>query len=627
MRSRVVSGGGAISRFDRERTLIGSCLVLTALTACRVEQAEPPAEFSFGECRERSEVAYDDVSLASLHVPMRDGVRIAIELVLPEPLPEDVKIPAILTMTRYWRAFEGDGPSSTARFFAQRGYAVITGDSRGTGASFGIWRYHRSPDEVRDFGELADWIAAQPWSNGSIGGFGTSYTANTADWMAQLSHPAIRAIIPRFPDFDPYADLYFPGGVFHIAFGQGWGDSVKEMDLNVPRGNPPRGVKPVDGDDGSLVEAAVDGRREAPGVFEGLSQISFRDDVAEVWGVSMLDWSIHARGDDLNRSGVPMFSWGGWFDAGTAQGVLHRFKTLTVPQKAIIGPWSHGGGYHASPYRPPDLETDPSPEAQLNESLCYFDRYLKGVDNGTEEHTLFYYTLGEEKWKKTSVWPPLEIHYMRLYLAPDSRLAFEPGPGTDRYTVDPEATTGTTNRWYTQRGGADVVYSDRLREDEKLLTYTSEPLEDDLEVTGTPVVHLEVASTAPDGAFFVYLEDVDPSGRVLYITEGQLRALQRNVSDETPPHAMFGPYHSYLSRDAASPMLPGESVELAIAMHPTSVLFRAGHRIRLAFAGADKDTFAPVGEDDDPPTWTVERESSYVKLPVVSRSGTSSLQK
>ncbi|HXV60634.1 MAG TPA: hypothetical protein VEK15_08070, partial [Vicinamibacteria bacterium] len=61
MRSRVVSGGGAISRFDRERTLIGSCLVLTALTACRVEQAEPPAEFSFGECRERSEVAYDDV--------------------------------------------------------------------------------------------------------------------------------------------------------------------------------------------------------------------------------------------------------------------------------------------------------------------------------------------------------------------------------------------------------------------------------------------------------------------------------------------------------------------------------------------------------------------------------------
>ena len=66
------------------------------------------------------------------------GVRIAVDLVLPDPLPESGKLPAILTMTRYWRSFEGDGASAVQRFFATRGYAVITGDSRGTGASFGI---------------------------------------------------------------------------------------------------------------------------------------------------------------------------------------------------------------------------------------------------------------------------------------------------------------------------------------------------------------------------------------------------------------------------------------------------------------------------------------------------------
>ena len=220
-------------------------LTLWLAAACAPGPAIDEPSFAFGECHDRSEVQYQDVTFESFHIPMRDGVRIALDLTLPAGLAEGTAIPAVLTMTRYWRSFEGDGPSELERFFATRGYAVITGDSRGTGASFGIWPYHRSPDETKDFGEVADWIVSQPWSNGSVGGFGTSYTANTADWMAQINHPAIKAIIPRFPDFDPYADLYFPGGIFHIAFGKGWGESVKEMDLNVPRGDPPRGSSKV----------------------------------------------------------------------------------------------------------------------------------------------------------------------------------------------------------------------------------------------------------------------------------------------------------------------------------------------------------------------------------------------
>jgi hypothetical protein len=107
---------------------------------------------------------------------------------------------------------------------------------------------------------------------------------------------------------DPYADLYFPGGIFHIAFGKGWGESVKAMDLNTKRGDPPRGVKPVDEDrGGALVAAAVEARREAPGVYEGLRRITFRDDRPEVWGVSMLDWSIHTHLGEVERPGVPIY--------------------------------------------------------------------------------------------------------------------------------------------------------------------------------------------------------------------------------------------------------------------------------------------------------------------------------
>jgi len=585
-------------------------------------EEDAPARFSFGECEGRSAVEFEKVTLRSLYVPMRDGVRIALDVVLPEGLPEGRKIPAILVMTRYWRSKEGDGASDLQTYFARRGYAVVTGDSRGTGASFGIWPYHRSPDEVQDFGEVADWIVSQPWSSGAVGGFGTSYTANTADWMAQLNHPAVKAIVPRFPDFDPYADLYFPGGIFHVAFGKGWGQSVKEMDLNVKTGDPPRGVRPADEDrDGARLAAAIDARREVPGVYEGLSRIAFRDDRPEVWGVSMLDWSIHTHLDDVERSGVPIFSWGGWLDAGTAAGVLHRFATLSNPQKAIIGPWSHGGGHHASPYRPADFETVPDRDAQLGESLCYFDRYLKGIENRTPEHELIYYTMGEEAWKSTDSWPPAGSARRLLYLAAGNSLSFEPpqeDSGGDEYLVNFEATTGTTNRWQTQHGGDDVVYPDRARADAGLLTYTSEPLEEDLEVTGTPVVRLQVRSTTEDSAFFAYLEDVEPEGRVLYVTEGQLRALHRKTSSEPPPYVHFGPYHSFLAKDA-SPMRPGEIAEIEIGMHPTSVLFRKGHRIRLAIAGADKDTFVRIPEGETP-RLIVERNRarpSELDLPVI----------
>jgi predicted acyl esterase len=106
---------------------------------------------------------FKEVVQRSFYLPMRDGVKIAVQLVLPKDLPADQKLPAILNMTRYWRARQGDQPGS---FLPSHGYATVFVDARGTGASFGVWKAPFTQDEVKDYNEFVNWIVAQPWSNG-----------------------------------------------------------------------------------------------------------------------------------------------------------------------------------------------------------------------------------------------------------------------------------------------------------------------------------------------------------------------------------------------------------------------------------------------------------------------------
>jgi putative CocE/NonD family hydrolase len=555
---------------------------------------------------------------------MRDGVRIAVDVVLPEGLPEGQRVPTILTMTRYWRSWEGDGPNDLQRYFASHGYAVVWGDSRGTGASFGVWPHHRARDETLDFSEVMDWIVNQPWSDGTIGGWGNSYTANTNDWFAERNHPAFRAGISRFPDYDPYTDLYFPGGVPNAYMGSVWGGRVKEMDLNTPRsrGGALVGVKPVDEDgDGILLAAAVEARRHMPSVYESMRGLVFKDEAMPLWdGVSMDWWGIHSHAEEVQRSGSAIYSWASWTDAGTAQGVLHRFMTLTNPQRAVIAAWSHGARQDSDPFHEPEHPLDPSTEVQRMEDLCFYQAHLRG--EGAPDKELVYKTIGEDGWKRTSRWPLPQTEMTPWYFDAEGELSAElpNAPGADEYRVDFSHTTGTRNRWATNNGAGDVVYPDRAEADAALLTYTSAPLHEDLEVTGHPVVTLFMSSSHDDGAVFVYLEDVGPDGTVTYVGEGQLRLLHRKVSREEPPFVTAAPYHSYKEADA-TPMVPGEITEVTFGLHPTSVLFRQGHRIRIAIAGADADTFARVPAEGEP-TWRVKRGmtgASRVSLPVIPR--------
>jgi predicted acyl esterase len=130
-------------------------------------------------------------------------------------------------------------------------------------------------------------------------------------------------------------------------------------------------------------------------------------------------------------------------------------------------------------------------------------------------------------------------------------------------------------------------------------------------------VTLSVTTTHTDGAFFVYLEAVDASGEVTYITEGQLRGIHRRLSNEAMSYTAYGPVHSFRRRDAL-PLVPGERITLEFELFPTSVLFKQGVRIQIGLAGHDADTFQRVPAGGDP-VISVHYPGSCIDLPVVER--------
>jgi putative CocE/NonD family hydrolase len=346
--------------------------------------------------------------------------------------------------------------------------------------------------------------------------------------------------------------------------------------------------------------------------------VTYREDELAP-GLTAADISPFGLRQEIESGGVPMYIQMSWFDAASVNGTLSRYLTFSNPQQVVIGPWSHGGGDHTDPFFDPETPTDPSEAEQVQAVIEFFDRYLKGDGAGPIESSITYYTLGAGTWQTTSTWPPAGGETQTWHFAGDGMLVSVPPTGqggADAYAVDFTASTGEDSRWHTPLGG-DVIYPDRREEDQKLLTYTSAPLTADLTITGNPVVNLYVSSTATDGAFFVYLEDVAPDGTVTYITEGILQALHRQVSEETPPFVQFGPYHSF-SREDGQPLVPGEVTEISFSLIATSVVIKVGHQIRIAIGGHDAATFEPVALDSSPVVTFYRNEvyPSAILLPV-----------
>lgn len=590
------------------------------------------------------ETLFPGVNLSSQYLAMRDGTRLALDLYLPTGRPSNLRLPTLLVQSRYWRAMElrpplnllaSDADELDPRrrglraFYVRRGYAMVYVDVRGTGASFGTLRFPWEPVCIQDAIEVLDWICAQPWSNGKVGGMGVSYLGTTAELLLATRHPSVRAVAPMFNHPDAYADISLPGGLINRRFLRDWSEMDAYLDRNqlapllgvLPR-LMVRGCRPVQGDRGALAEA-VKGHRYNGSAYRLASLVTFRDDVDPRSDASPDLLGLHTYRQAILESQVPSYGWASWLDAGTADAALRRFLTYPGADQVVIGAWNHGATLQASPYRPANDPLSPSLAAQRRALLHFFDQHLKdGPLEAAGERQVTFYVLGSEHWESSPSWPPPGVRSERWYLAEGGCLeqAVPGSPdGQDVFQVDFQASSGLLNRWWelSPMRNQTVTYPGRAQAAGQMLCYLTPPLEAPLELRGSPLLHLELACSAQDCAIFAYLEDVAPDGQVYYLTEGLLRALHRRVGHR-PPYTPLGPYHS-CKREDAWPLEPGAPAEILLACLPVAARIEAGHRLRLGLAGHDRETFPRLPESGEL-SWTVFRNSqhaSWIELPIL----------
>ena len=557
--------------------------------------------------------------------------------------------------TRYWRVreFQQDNPEFQGSYplascLSVHNYVLVVVDARGSGASFGYRETEISPLEVEDMGELIEWVSQQDWCDGRVATSGTSYTASTALYSFVTAPAALKLGVCRAPDFDGYRHLLAPGGIVNRWFIETWGNLTNALDNNDVKALLESGFLPVTdecgadnllgvraadedtedslpyGAEGSLLAAAIAEHKANFNLVGIEDTLTFVDNTLHDYHRVLFD-SVYQK--KFEQRNIPVVIRCGWHDAGTQLGALSMFASFNCPIRVILDSSSHGGDFRADPFqagdgtKPEVISLDDVRALTVNSLDAIFkkNRLTNNVDLiGDTFGIVEYYTLGENRWKTSKAWPPPETQMRRYYLAAGHQLDTSPpllSEGRDRYQVDVTAGTGLNNRWHAQMGNP-IFFPDRQDEDKKLLVYDTPPLDIDTEITGHPVVHLYLRSSATDGQFFVYLETIDPDGRVRLLTEGQLRGLHRKVSDEKPPYVMFGPYHSLKEKDA-QPLIPGEVEEIAFDLFPLSVLLKQGQRIRVAIAGADKDVFAPIVGCESPEI-TIERNrtfASYIEIP------------
>jgi putative CocE/NonD family hydrolase len=630
---------------------------LLVMAACTRAPEEPDGRVSsFGEYSGYSEARYDDWNRYSVYVPARDGTRIAVDYYLPTAADVEATepLPVILHYTRYVRAFETDEGLRTRvdgdpvlQHMLKHGYAVAVADAYGSGASFGYRDLDFSAAEAAASHDVIEWLAGQPWCDGNVGMHGRSYPGMTQYQAATQAPPHLKAIFPEMADGTSY-DFVYRGGTYKSDFIQVWGGLTRSLDLG-EAGTPAR----VDADeDASLRDAAIAEHASSTWASELPEEARYRDFVAELPSGGTLTWEQITTLDDIaqiDASGVAVYHLLGWLDIYTTQQAWMYANLESGPQKMMIGPWVHSGGYGG--------------EVHIAEFHRWYDFWLKGIQNGImDEPPVHYFVMegnntvpegdgqdgysdedaaeDEDLWLSANEWPLPRTSPVRYYLVPgptgsvasvnDGGLRAEVPTevsGLDAYTVDFTSSVGSFSRWMNGYGSSredpegSTQFDERTLEDEKALTYTTSPLEEDLVLVGYPVVRLWVTSTHSDGDFFVYLEEIDAEGRSHYVTEGAQRASYRRVAEA--PWDNFGlPFHRGYEEDLEP--LPAEPAEMAFELMGTAVVIDAGHRLRLTIAGADAANHAPYPDPESgAPTVSVYRNATYpssVELPRVGRN-------
>lgn len=622
--------------------------VADAATAPEAEQdARTVKKSAFGVYVGYSTPQFEEWTRTSQYVAMRDGVRLAVDVVRPavNGAPVEGPTPAVFTMQRYGRAYlSPDGKSvvtpvestSFIQELVRHGYAYVTVGIRGTGASFGNFPGVQSANEARDAHDVTAWIVSQEWSNGAVGMMGNSYRANAAMMATSDPHPALKAIFPSMMDFDAY-ETSRPGGILLTGALSSWTMITAILDgrMQAPPGTPLPAVAPVDGDkDRSLFDAARAEHVNNVNVAEQSKARKFRDDVVYAQEAREDENMLAALLPAINRGGVAIYLWSGWNDIWPKQPFLWM-ANLKGSKKLAIGPWSHD----PEEKDPATGERLPGEAARVRlqgiEMLRWFDYWLKGVDNGVMDEPAYAYAVmkspDEWEWRFTNDWPLKAARSgATLFLDggpggdgdPREGILSETEPeaetAADAFAIDFTATTTPNSRWMDATSFNPLRFPDMSANAGKGLSYVLPPASAPYEIIGHPVVTLYMTSTAPDADVFVYLDKIDADGRSVYLTEGQLRASRRTLG--APPYENFGlpwPTHARADAQSVAP-LSGNIAELTFDLLPLARRVEKGDRLRLIITGADADNFELYMQDESP-TLSVMRSAAHpsrIVLPI-----------
>jgi hypothetical protein len=542
-------------------------------------------------------------------IPLRDGVKLAADLWLPE-VPG--KYPTILIRTPYMKTMALLKAAELGKYFASRGYALAVQDTRGRGDSEG--RFDFFFPEGPDGYDTIEWLAAQPWSNGKVGMMGVSYLG-TVQWLAAREHPPhLVCIAPTAPAGRWLEELPYQGGAFGHRWALNW--------LNGTSGRTQQGN--TDGIDWDKILAHRP-LLTADSVM-GRPMRLYREFLQNPLMASY--WKrIQFVPEDFARIDIPTLTVTGWYD-GDQPGAMFYWRGLTANAPAkdkhflLAGPWTHVQTFGGGSEKVGDTELTPESVVD-NRAIhaAFFDWCLKGTSPRFDAPRARVYVTGANVWRTFDAYPPANSAPRQLYLQSGGRANSIEGDGRlswtapveqppDRYTYDPQHPTPGSI------GGENLANDRRpIQRRDDVLVYTSEPLTEPLEIVGDVRVNLQASTDALDTDFTAVLSDVFPDGRALKLGPriGILRARYRNgfVKEEL--------------------LTPNKAERFSIELFDIAHSFQPGHRIRLEIASSAAPEFNPNQNTGNPvatdTVWKVARQTVYhdrarasaITLPVVSR--------
>ena len=566
----------------------------------------------------------------NIEIPMRDGCVLRGDLFRPDT---SEKLPVLLNRTPYNKAMPMVfAMTLDATRAAEAGYNVLVQDCRGRFASDGEWDCFTV--EANDGYDTIEWAARQPWSSGSVGTYGASYMGATQWLAATQAPPSLKAMVPSITASDYHDGWTYQGGAFCLFFNVSWTMAA----LAPARLMRERGDDRAIADELGAVVGSIDRMREK---MDHLPLASFP--MFQRGAPYFFDWLKHPGYDDYWRAvsieekhakiNVPALNIGGWYDIFQG-GTLRNFAGMRTKgasdaarkgQRLVVGPWSHAVPFQnlvgAVDF---GLKSGPVSVDVDGTQLRFFDRWLKGKDAGAESAVRLF-VMGINEWRDETDWPLPGTDFRRYYLHSrgkansmygDGGLSTET-PGTepaDHFLynpADPVPTVGGGLCCYpgALQGGAWDQASVEHRAD--VLVYSTEPLEQDVEVIGPVTLTLFASSSAPDTDFTAKLVDIAPCGTAINLTDGILRARFRE------------------SQSQEQMLTPGKVAQFNIDMWSTANVFKKGHRIRLEVSSSNfprfdrnPNTGHPLYVDAEirPAMQTVMHDrsfASYVTLPVI----------